>query len=208
MSEINFVGKSVATLESIIARCKAQLGQDGAATELAPLELVKGQTYQILRGKIGNEVECPATFIASRVIDGKQQLKFSVDEGDFGEATVIVGDTKVVLYDADGNPYTRKATRTVDPAVAQARLDAALAELPNAEAREALVIGKEYTIVLGRAETRREVQAVLLGERKTDAGFKQYRFYYGSGFDTEVVTLTSGYIKNDAVDTSEEASDE
>lgn len=46
-----------------------------------------------------------------------------------------------------------------------------------------MVIGKEYTIITGRAETRAKVQATLAAQRVNDKGVAQYRFSVGEGFD-------------------------
>lgn len=57
------------------------------------------------------------------------------------------------------------------------------AALTAAENTGTMVIGKEYTIITGRAETRAKVKAVLVAQRVTDKGVAQYRFSVGEGFD-------------------------
>lgn len=46
-----------------------------------------------------------------------------------------------------------------------------------------MVVGNDYTIITGRAETRAKVQAKLMAQRVNEKGVAQYRFSVGEGFD-------------------------
>jgi hypothetical protein len=46
-----------------------------------------------------------------------------------------------------------------------------------------MVVGNDYTIITGRAETRAKVQAKLVAQRVNEKGIAQYRFSVGEGFD-------------------------
>ena len=46
-----------------------------------------------------------------------------------------------------------------------------------------MVVGNDYTIITGRAETRAKVKAKLVAQRVNDKGVAQYRFSVGEGFD-------------------------
>lgn len=46
-----------------------------------------------------------------------------------------------------------------------------------------MVVGNDYTIITGRAETRAKVKAKLVAQRVNEKGVAQYRFSVGDGFD-------------------------
>lgn len=86
----------------------------------------------------------------------------------------------------------------------QAKVDAARAEIEvlkqriqEVAATEALVVGQQYSIQVGKGETARIIEATLIGERKKDTGASEYRFSAGEGFDARFYDLSINKVVRD-----------
>lgn len=86
----------------------------------------------------------------------------------------------------------------------QAKVDAARVEIEALKQRiqevagtEALVVGQTYSISVGKGETARIIEAVLIGERKKDTGASEFRFSAGEGFDARFYDLSINKVIRD-----------
>lgn len=73
-------------------------------------------------------------------------------------------------------------------------------ELNNLAALANVAIGTKVVIKLGRAETARVLDAVVVGVKDEEDGSKKYKVQYGTGFDADLATITAGQIQSIAAE--------
>ena len=163
-----------------------------------------GATYHIQVGKGETADVVPAVLIGQRTNDkGVNELRFQTGEGfDARFHDVKIG--RVVFPESEDGADKPRSSAKIAAILDKLAADKEVAEanLVEAEARETLEDGKQYNIQIGRGETRRVVPAVLLGqnvavvEKHDEEGnvissrnVKQLKFFYGAGFDAEVVIV-------------------
>lgn len=69
------------------------------------------------------------------------------------------------------------------------------AELESASLLASIGIGSEVVVVLGRAETTREVVGTIIGVKEEEDGSKKFKVQYGEGFDADIAVVGSAKIK-------------
>lgn len=193
----------------------ATLAAEAAVAEAREV-LTDGQTYSIKTGIGESAAVVEGVLVGQRKNEaGVTEFRFQVGSGFDARFHDVKANRVVWPAPAEGETEVRSTAKI---AAVKAKLEADLVvletDLAAAEARETLEDGKTYTIRLGRADTKRDVLAVLLGqktlvtERKDDAGnvigvrnTKQLKFYYGSGFDAEIVIVSPSAVVVD--DTAE-----
>lgn len=57
-------------------------------------------------------------------------------------------------------------------------------------------VGTLVIIGVGRAETARDVQGVVVGVKEDEDGAKKYKVQYGEGFDADITVVSAGKIKS------------
>lgn len=69
-----------------------------------------------------------------------------------------------------------------------------LAELAGAARLANLAAGDAVQVKLGRAETARTVDAIVVGVKEDEDGAKKYKVQYGSGFDADIAVVGAAQI--------------
>lgn len=69
-----------------------------------------------------------------------------------------------------------------------------LAELAGAARLANLAAGDSVQVKLGRAETSRTVNAIVVGVKEDEDGAKKYKVQYGSGFDADIAVVGAAQI--------------
>ena len=192
-----------------IAELKVQLAEASANETLNV-----GQKYSIHVGKGETARVIEATLIGQRQREnGSAEFRFSAGEG-FDARYYDVSYNKVVLDLPEGAVTSASIAKQIT------RLETKIAtirEKLEAQAlREQLTDGETYEIKVGKGETAAVVRAVLLGQAEDEEGNKSFKFFYGAGFDAEVVVVgikrvvladdaPAEEVENDFSDTAEEA---
>lgn len=171
-----------AAIQADIDALKVQLAE---ATQNETL--VVGSTYTISVGRAETARVISATLIGERVTEnGTKQYRFSAGEG-FDARFYDLPFSKVVVDVPEGQLSSDAIGRNIT------RLENKLAKLAESiaeqEAREALVEGQTYNITVGKPSEAVVVPAVLLGTSYDEKGNKQFKFFYGSGFDSTIVVV-------------------
>lgn len=182
MSIENKVAAVTAKVNAEIEALKVQLAEASAAETLNV-----GSVYSIHVGKGETARVIEATLIGQRTREnGSAEFRFSAGEG-FDARYYDVSYNKVVLDLPEGAVTSAAIAKQIS------RLEnkvATVRERLEAQAlREQLTDGETYEIKVGKGETAAVVRAVLLGQKEDEDGDKQFKFFYGQGFDAEVVTV-------------------
>lgn len=215
MKSLNQINTRIEKLQTKLEELKAER-EVALATEI----LVIGETYHFNYGKGETRQVLEGVLIAQGEVDGATKYRFSVGEGMNARffdvrrtALVVVGDDG-----AEGEAGARTSAK-LNTLIQKVEADIEKLELEavEAEQREAMVDGETYNIKQGKGDTARIVPAVLMGQRdlvKTitrDDGTefervtKQFKFFFGEGFDAEIVTVTARSIVFNTPDEPEEA---
>lgn len=176
------VAAVTAKVQAEIAELKVQLAEASANETLNV-----GQQYSIHVGKGETARVIEATLIGQRQRDnGSAEFRFSAGEG-FDARYYDVSYNKVVLDLPEGAVTSASIAKQIT------RLETKIAtirEKLEAQAlREQLTDGETYEIKVGKGETAAVVRAVLLGQKEDEEGNKSFKFFYGAGFDAEVVVV-------------------
>lgn len=75
-----------------------------------------------------------------------------------------------------------------------AEIERLTAQLSTIDLLDGVQAGSVLTARVGRAETAKEVNAVVTGVQTLDNGDKRYKIYFGEGFDAETVVIQSTQI--------------
>lgn len=75
-----------------------------------------------------------------------------------------------------------------------AEIEVLKAQLVEATAAETLVNGNTYSIHVGKGETARVIEAVLIGQRTKENGAAEFRFSAGEGFDARFYDVSYGKV--------------
>lgn len=67
-------------------------------------------------------------------------------------------------------------------------------EIETSERLSSVTVGTAITAKLGRAETTREVAAVVVGVKDDEAGARRYKISFGDGFDADVQVIQPSQI--------------
>lgn len=190
------------------SRIAARIESANAKVEALKLELVDaqaresfvdGQTYTIKTGKGETAALTEAVLVAHRVNEkGVTELRFTAGVG-FDQRFFDVTAGRVVQpveTDEEGKEIVRKSSAKIAAQIEKLGADvvALAVDLAEAEAREHLEDNATYTIRIGKPGSKVEVQAILLGQGVDEKGRKRLKFFYGAGFDAEIVTLGSGAV--------------
>jgi hypothetical protein len=70
-------------------------------------------------------------------------------------------------------------------------------QLNEAKAREQLVVGKVYSVHVGKGETAALIEAVLIGQRDNANGVPEFRFSHGEGFNARFFDVSFSKVVTD-----------
>ena len=182
MSIENKVAAVTAKVNAEIEALKVQLAEVSAAETLNV-----GSVYSIHVGKGETARVIEATLIGQRTREnGSAEFRFSAGEG-FDARYYDVSYGKVVIDLPEGavtSAAIAKQITRLETKVANVR-----EKLEKQALREQLTDGETYEIKVGKGETAAVVRAVLLGQKEDEEGNKSFKFFYGAGFDAEVVVV-------------------
>lgn len=204
----SFYAGRISKVSATLVALQAELVQAQARETLET-----GSTYKISIGKGETAAIVDAVLVGQRVNDkGVTELRFQSGEG-FDARFHDIKANRVVLPEAEvaegeeAKPLRSSAKLVSVIEKVKADLVVLESDLEAAEAREQLVDGQHYTIRIGRGENKRDVLAVLLGqatvtsEKKDAEGnvvltktSKQLKFFYGQGFDAEIVVVSPAAV--------------
>lgn len=177
-----------AKLQALTAKLNAEIDTLKADLEAAASkeQLVVGETYSISVGKGETARVIEATLVGQRVREnGSPEFRFSAGEG-FDARFYDVSYNKVAVELEEGQ--VPSATIAKNIVRLENKRDGLAAKLEAQAARETLVDGETYEIKVGKGETAGVVRAVLLGQQDDEDGSKVFKFFYGSGFESTIVT--------------------
>ena len=216
--------KSAAYLAGRIEKLEAQYQELLAEQQIAinNASLAIGETYQILQGRADTRCIVDAVLVAQKYDEAKGVQLYRFSYGDGFDAKFVIGSARIVVWPDSDPDDEGKGVRSVTKLAAllvkcQSQIDKARADYEDASKQEDLEIGGTYDISIGRGETRKVVPAILLGQ-----GFKtlvklgadgepvtyqvpQLKFFYGEGFDAEIVVGSARLLARTAADEAAEA---
>ena len=203
MKSLNQINARIQKLQTKMDELQAE-----RATALATEVLENGQTYHFNYGKGETRAVLEGVLIAQGVVDGATKYRFQVGEGMDARFFDVRAKALVVVGEEGEGEAGARSSAKLNSLISkiEADIEALEAEAVEAEAREALTEGETYNIKVGRGDTAQVVPAVLMGKRtlvktiERDDGTtfertqQQFKFFYGAGFDAEIVVVSGRAI--------------
>lgn len=75
-----------------------------------------------------------------------------------------------------------------------AKLAEVQGQLESVDKLEGVTAGSQVTVKLGRADTARIEAGTITGVKTNEDGSRQFKFFYGVGFDSDTVVINEGQI--------------
>lgn len=204
----NKLALKVERLEAKLADLQAE-----QARAIAQETLEVGATYPIHTGKGESAGIVDAVLMAQRFNEEKGKMEYRFQIGDGFDAKFIVGGASKVVWpdsdpDGEGEAGARSSAKlAVLITKVESDIEVAQADLNLAAQRENLEVGRSYFVKVGKGESAQLVEATLIGtgsifKDRLDAEgevigqreIKQLKFFYGEGFDTELVVCTAARV--------------
>lgn len=222
MAKTLTLAKASAKLAALETKIIELLDAQQAAIAREVLEV--GKEYAIYQGRGEERTVVAATLIAQRVdAEGTTRYAFQINEtGEFA-ANVTARVLAVELPEGEKKPKSSDQIKAVIDKLT-ADKDALEAKLEELAAAEAVEVGQNYQIKIGRGKSAEVVTAHLLGignitktkklvaedgtESISESTVEQLNFFYGAGFDARTVLVSrSALVFNTAEDDAEAAAE-